>query len=76
MSKTSKRYYDAAKEILEKNRERYCACSRPDERQLHEAFKAIMLKDDNVLSQHLVDVQRKMLQDSDSEDEAADRTAG
>ena len=75
VSKT-KRYYDAAKEILEKNRERYCACSRPDERQLHEAFKAIMLKDDNVLSQHLFDVQRKMLQDSDSEGEAADRTAG
>ena len=64
VSKTRKSYYDTAKSVLEKNRKRYCACDRPDERQLHEAFKTIASKDDDTLSKHIFDVWKKRLQGS------------
>ena len=76
VSKTSKIYYDAAKEVLKQNRERYCACSKPDERQLHDAFKAIMSKDDHALSQRLFDVWEKRLEDSDRKGESAGSMEG
>ena len=44
-NRTNKPYYDLAKSVLMKNRGRYCACSRPEERSLHEAFKAIASND-------------------------------
>ena len=44
--RTNKPYYDIAKSVLEKNRGRYCACSKPDERRLHEEFRTIMSKAD------------------------------
>ena len=53
VGKVRKPYYDTAKSILDNYRERYCACARPDERQLHEAFKSIASKDDNDLSERI-----------------------
>ena len=43
--KTRRPYCDAAKDILDRYRGCYCACSRPGERGLHEKFKAIMSTD-------------------------------
>lgn len=44
--RTNKPYYGIAKSVLDKNRGRYCACSKPDERRLHEEFRTIMSKAD------------------------------
>lgn len=44
-SKTNMPYYGIAKSVLRRNRRRYCACSRPEERSLHEVFKAIASND-------------------------------
>lgn len=44
-SRTNKPHYDIAKSILKKNRRRYCACSRPEERSLHEALQTIASND-------------------------------
>lgn len=44
--RTNKPYYDIAKNVLEKNRGRYCACSKPDERHMHEEFRTIMSEAD------------------------------
>lgn len=41
--KTRRPHYDVAKRILEESRGRYCACSRLDERPLHEEFRKIMV---------------------------------
>ena len=62
--KARKPYYDIAKNVLMKKRKIYCACDRPDERQLHEAFKTIALKDDDTLSKRIFDVWKKRLQGS------------
>ena len=64
VGKVRKPYYDTAKSILDNYRKRYCACARPDERQLHEAFKTIALKDDDTLSKRIFDVWKKRLQGS------------
>ncbi|MBI1658874.1 MAG: hypothetical protein IS632_08930 [Thaumarchaeota archaeon] len=40
--KTRRPHYDTAKSVLNEYRGRYCACSRPDERSLHEEFRKIM----------------------------------
>lgn len=53
VSKTHRPYYDTARDILKENLQRYCACARPDERRLHEAFKAIVSKDDEDLEERL-----------------------
>lgn len=45
-SRANRPYYDIAKSVLEKNRGRYCACSKPNERRLHEGFRDIMAEVD------------------------------
>ncbi len=35
-------YYDAARGLLREKRNSHCACARPDERRLHEAFRDIV----------------------------------
>ena len=52
-SKTCKPYYDIAKRVLNVNRKRYCACDRPDEIRLHEEFKKIIVKDEDMLSKRI-----------------------
>lgn len=44
--KTRRPHYNTAKRILEEYRGRYCACSKPDERRLHEEFRDIMAEAD------------------------------
>lgn len=61
-SKTRKPYYTIAKRVLNANRKRYCACDRPEEIRLHEEFKKIMAKDDNMLSKHIFDAWSASLQ--------------
>ena len=57
-SKTRKPYYDIARRVLDANRKRYCACGQPAELRLHEEFKKIVAKDDDMLSKHIFDRQR------------------
>lgn len=45
-SRVNRPYYSIAKSVLEKNRGRYCACSKPNERRLHEEFRNIMVEAD------------------------------
>lgn len=45
-SRANRPYYDIAKSVLKKNRGRYCACSKPNERRLHEGFRDIMAEAD------------------------------
>ena len=46
ITKTRRPYYDVARRMLRKNRGRYCACLKPGERHMHEAFKSIMSEPD------------------------------
>ena len=56
-SKNKKPHYEIAKNILKRNRERYCACTISDKRALHKIFKTIAATGDQeirdrILSRH------------------------